>query len=174
MLDALDTKTLDAPAPSDTVQELHDALQRMQAELKFKQTRIDALNFEVARLKRWRFGSSSESLDTSTQAVLFDHILIDTALEDRAAQDATKPAASRPRAKGQAVRQALPASLPRIEHRHEIAQTHCACGQAFKRMGEEVSCRVPCDYVPRRSWALFKARAVLAGLLASPDLESNP
>jgi transposase len=160
MLDALDTKTLDAPAPSDTVQELHDALQRMQAELKFKQTRIDALNFEVARLKRWRFGSSSESLDTSTQAVLFDHILIDTALEDRAAQDATKPAASRPRAKGQAVRQALPASLPRIEHRHEIAQTHCACGQAFKRMGEEVSEQLDC--VPAQFFVLRHIRGKYA------------
>jgi hypothetical protein len=34
-------------------------------------------------------------------------------------------------------------------------------------------CRVPCDYVPRRSWPLFKARAVLRGLLASNDLEST-
>ena len=35
-------------------------------------------------------------------------------------------------------------------------------------------CRVPCDYVPRRSWPLFKARAVLAGLLASLSLENKP
>ena len=34
-------------------------------------------------------------------------------------------------------------------------------------------CRVPCDYLPRRSWPLFKARAVLRGLLASNDLEST-
>jgi transposase len=160
MLDAPNTKTLDAPAPSDTVQELRDALQRMQAELKFKQTRIDALNFEVARLKRWRFGSSSESLDTSTQAVLFDHILIDTALEDRAAQDAAKPAASPPRAKGQAVRQALPASLPRIEHHHELQQTHCACGQAFKRIGQEVSEQLDC--VPAQFFVLRHIRGKYA------------
>lgn len=38
---------------------------------------------------------------------------------------------------------------------------------------DEVSCRVPCDYVPRRSWPLFKARAVLRGLLASNDLEGT-
>ena len=138
MLDAPDSKTFEASAAPDTLGELRAALQRMQGELKFKQTRIDALNFEIARLKRWRFGSSSESLDTSTQAVLFDHILIDTALEDRAAQDANKPPASPPRAKGQAVRQALPANLPRIEHHHAIEETHCACGQAFKRIGEEV------------------------------------
>ena len=83
-----------------TVQELRDLLQRLQGERKFKQTKIDALNFEVARLKRWRFGSSSERLDTSTQALLFDHLLADTALEDRAAEDANKPATAPPRAKG--------------------------------------------------------------------------
>ena len=60
--------------------------------------------------------------------VLFDHILLDTAIEDRAAEEAKKPAVSPARAKGQAVRQALPASLPRIEHHHELKETHCACG----------------------------------------------
>ena len=140
MLEGPNTTVIDAPAPSAAVQEaqeaspqtlqsLRDLLDQLQGELKFKQTRIDALNFEAARLKRWRFGSSSESLDTSTQGVLFDHILLDTVIEDRAAQDANKPAASNQRAKGQAVRQALPANLPRIEHRHELAETHCACGK---------------------------------------------
>ena len=46
----------------------------MQGELKFQKTRNEALNFEIARLKRWRFGSSSESLDTTLQAVRFDRI----------------------------------------------------------------------------------------------------
>ena len=82
----------------------------MQAELKFEQTRIEALNVEIARLKRWRFGSSSESLDTTTQEVLFDRILADTALEDRAAEQEIKqqPAAST-QPKRKAIRQALPA-----------------------------------------------------------------
>jgi transposase len=76
--------------------------------------------------------------------VLFDSLLVDTALEDRAAEDAKLPAPSPPRAKGQAVRQALPASLPRIEHHHEIPETHCACGQALRRIGEEVSEQLDC------------------------------
>ena len=105
MLESPNTTMIDAPAPSAAVQEaqeaspqtlqsLRDLLEQLQGELKFKQTRIDALNFEVARLKRWRFGSSSESLDTGKQAVLFDSILTDTALEDRAAEDAKLPAPS--------------------------------------------------------------------------------
>ncbi len=44
----------------------------------------------------------------------------------------------------------------------------------FARAAERLHiCRVPCDYLPRRSWPLFKARAVLRGLLASNDLEST-
>ena len=123
---------------------LRDLIERQQGELKFKQARIEALNFEIARLKRWRFGSSSESLQASTQAVLFDQILADTQLEDRAAQEDQKPPAAPPRAKGQAVRQALPENLPRIDHHHEIEQTHCDCGEPFKRIGQEVSEQLDC------------------------------
>ena len=144
MLEGSDPHTLDTPPADDSVQGMRDLIERMQAELKFNQTKIEALNFEIARLKRWRFGSSSESLDTTTQAVLFDAILADTALEDRAAEEETKPPSAAPAPKRQAVRQALPACLPRIERHHEIEQTHCACGQAFKRIGEEVSEQLDC------------------------------
>ncbi len=161
MLEGPDTPTIDAPGAPDSVQALRDVIERMQGELKFKQARIEALNFEVARLKRWRFGSSSESLETSTQAVLFDQILADTQLEDRAAQDGLhKPPATPPRAKDQAVRQALPAKLPRIDHHHEIEQTHCACGQAFKRIGEEVSEQLDC--VPAQFFVLRHIRGKYA------------
>ena len=39
-----------------------DLIERLRGEIKFQKTQIEALNFEIARLKRWRFGSSSESL----------------------------------------------------------------------------------------------------------------
>ena len=127
MFEGSDAQTLDTLPADGTVQELRDLVERMQADLKFKQTRIEALNFEIARLKRWRFGSSSESLDATTQAVLFDAILADTALEDRAAEEEIKPQPAPPTPpKGKAVRQALPANLPRIERHHEIEETHCA------------------------------------------------
>jgi len=164
MLDACSTQTSDAqqdaPPAADPVQELRDLLQRMQAELKFKQTKIEALNFEIARLKRWRFGSSSESLDSTTQAVLFDAIVADTALEDRAAQDEVKPPAAAPAAKRQAVRQALPANLPRVDRHHETLATHCACGQALKRIGQEVSEQLDC--VPAQFFVLRHIRGKYA------------
>ena len=146
MLEASDTTPLNAPdtplasdkPEDDSLQAMRALIERMQGELQFKQSRIEALNFEIARLKRWRFGSSSESLD-STQAVLFDALVLDTALEDRAAQGEAKAPGAVPSIKHQAVRQALPANLPRIDKHYEIEQTHCACGQAFKRIGQEVS-----------------------------------
>lgn len=54
MLEGPDTPTIDAPGAPDSVRELHDVIARQQGELKFKQARIEALNFEIARLKRWR------------------------------------------------------------------------------------------------------------------------
>jgi transposase len=172
MLESPDTNILNtpssphAPGPQRDVQdvqdvrELQDLLARLQGELKFKQTKIDALNFEIARLKRWRFGSSSESLDSSTQAVLFDAILADTALEDLAAKEALQPPAAAPRAKGQAIRQALPANLPRVDRHHDLGATHCSCGQAFKRIGEEVSEQLDC--VPAQFFVLRHIRGKYA------------
>lgn len=163
MLDACSTPTdvlQDVAPTAEPMQAMRDLIERMQAELKFKQTKIEALNFEIARLKRWRFGSSSESLDGTTQAVLFDAIVADTALEDRAAQDEVKPPPAAPRAKGQAVRQALPASLLRIERHHEIEQTHCECGQALERIGQEVSEQLDC--VPAQFFVLRHIRGKYA------------
>ena len=152
-----------APAGADAVLISRDLLERLQGELKFQKTRNEALNFEIARLKRWRFGSSSESLDTSTQAVLFDAILADTALEDLAAKEALQllvAASAAPRAKGQAIRQALPANLPRVDRHHDLGAAHCSCGQALKRIGEEVSEQLDC--VPAQFFVLRHIRGKYA------------
>ena len=56
-------------------------LKTEQAKLKFEQAKNQALNLEVMRLKQWRFGSSSESMD-STQAQLFDAKIEATLIEE--------------------------------------------------------------------------------------------
>ena len=68
MLEACSSPTdvLQDTAAADSVQTMRDLIERMQAELKFNQIKIEALNFEIARLKRWRFGASSESLESNT------------------------------------------------------------------------------------------------------------
>lgn len=148
MLEAANTSPIDASGgadASDSVQVPRALIAQMEGELKLQRAKIEALNFEIAKLKRWRFDAHSERMQVDTQAVLFDQIVADTQLEDAAAQDDKKtPASTPPRTKGQAVRQALPANLPRIDHHHEIEQTHCACGQPFKRIGQEVSEKLDC------------------------------
>ena len=136
MLEASDTQTIDTLPAAAAMQAMRDLIERLQGEIKFDKTTIAALNFEIARLKRWRFGQSSESLDT--QVALFDQIVADTQAEDTAAQhEQQTPAAdltpkSAPR---RAVRQALPSGLPRIEHHHELPDTVCECGQVLQRVG---------------------------------------
>ena len=164
----------DAPAPSDgvppsgeAVRCMHQLIEQLQTELKFKQTKIEALNFEVARLRRWRFGTSSESLDGSTQAVLFGAIVADTRLEDQAQIEERQrlaallaaPSAPQP-APRRAVRSALPADLPRIDHHHELQQAHCTCGQPLKRVGEDVSEQLDC--VPAQFFVLRHIRGKYA------------
>lgn len=144
MLEEPDTAAPRTKPADDAVLEAHALIERLQAELKFQKTRNEALNLEIARLKHWRFGSPSESLDGGTQAVLFDALLADTQAEDRAALEAGRPALVAKTPRRPAVRQALPANLPRIDHHHEIGPLHCECGQRFKRIGEEVSEKLDC------------------------------
>jgi hypothetical protein len=108
------TRNASPAVAGESVLELREVIERMQAELQFEKARNAALNFEVARLKRRRFGSSSESLEATTQAVLFDAILRDILLKDIAAQQAAKPAPPAPSSQRKAVRQALRANLPRV------------------------------------------------------------
>lgn len=147
------------PACAEMVTLLRVDFERLQSELRFEKIRNEALNVEVARLKRWRFGTASESLDSTAQAVLFEAIVHDTALEDQAAQDVAKSPAV-PRVKRQAVRQSLPAGLPRVDHHHEIEATHCECGQALQRIGQEVSEQLDC--VPAQFFVLRHIRGKYA------------
>jgi len=144
MLEQDELQHFDTLSGEQAKQYARQLLERLGRQLKFEQTKNQALNFEIARLKQWRFGSSSESMD-SAQAHLFDSKMEATLIEefkaeDRAADEARKPAA----AKRQAKRQALPAQLERIEHHYEIEPAVCALGHALKRIGEEISEQLDC------------------------------
>jgi transposase len=146
----------DAPLPAAAnladaqalIERLMMQVRQQERQLKFEQTRNAALNLQVARLKHWRFGTSSESMDTM-QSDLFDAktwgaLEQELAKEDHA-QTATLQALRQGSApKGQAKRQALPKNLPRIEQRHEIEPALCAQGHPLKRIGEEISERLDC------------------------------
>lgn len=118
---------------------------RHEQELQYRQTKIDALLFELARLKRWRFGAQSEQL-TAAQRQLFEEALaedIQTLEQALAAEPlAAAPAASVSVPK----RQPLPAHLPRIEHRYERADCQCeVCQQPLMVIDEEISEQLDCE-----------------------------
>jgi transposase len=128
-------------------------LQRKDRDIAYRDAKIEKITFELARLKRWKFGAKSEAM-TADQRQMFQ----DTLLEDEADLEAQlaalqaalpktparpKDAPRRPR------RQALPDHLRRVEHHHEPEDTTCAtadCGQPMTRVGEDVSERL--DIVP--------------------------
>lgn len=148
MLDALNTDRLQALGDEPAAQYARAVIAQMQADLKFKQTKIEALSFELARLKQWRFGQSSESLD-SQQGELFDAktqalLQQEEQAEDRAADDDRgSPNKRRPK------RQPLPGNLERIEHRYEIDSGLCPQGHTLRRIGEERSGSVDLNRFPR-------------------------
>lgn len=131
-------------------------VQRRDAEIKFKDAKLEKVTFELARYKAWKFGARTERLNAE-QRQMFE----DTAGEDEADLQAqldalqavgAQPPAAEQRAR-QPRRQKLPEQLRRIEHRHEPADTTCACGQPMQRVGEDVSERldiVPAEFIVHR------------------------
>ena len=128
-------------------------LQRKDRDIAYRDAKIEKITFELARLKRWKYGAKSEAM-TADQRQMFQ----DTFLEDEAdleaqlaalqaacpkVQPGPKATPRRPR------RQALPDHLRRVEHHHEPEDTTCRaadCGQPMTRMGEDISERL--DIVP--------------------------
>jgi transposase len=113
-------------------------------ELALRQTKIDKLSFEVAQLRRARFGARTEQL-CGEQAQLFEETVqtdvaaVETEIETIGPQP-TEPAATRPR------RAPLPAHLARTDIHHEPQSTVCPCGCTLARIGEDVAEKL--DYTP--------------------------
>ncbi len=135
--------------------EHQELLQRKDREIALRDAKLEKVNFELARLKRWKFGAKTEAM-SSEQRRLFEETLTEDeaslqAQLDRLRQEATgdgttaKPKAPPPRPR----HEALPAHLRRVDHHHEPEDTHCAaegCGAPMTRIGEDVSERL--DIVP--------------------------
>jgi len=109
-------------------------IERKDAELQFKTAKLDKVNFELARLKGWKFGAKTEAMSAEQRRLFEETITEDEAslqalleqLQGKPAQDAPSDQRRRPK------RQALPAHLRRVEHCHEPADTTCptaGCGR---------------------------------------------
>jgi transposase len=118
-------------------------IQTKQVDIQAKELKIQALTFELAHLRRMRYGVKSESL-TQQQRDLFT----DTWNEDLAAIEAEleelttgQPVVTAERPKrSRAGRQPLPEHLPRIEHRHEPESCTCGhCGNNLVMIREDIT-----------------------------------
>ena len=149
---SLDRTTWPAEA-SALIAQLQQQVQSQAREIAWRDVKLDKLNFELARLKRWKFGAKTEAM-TAEQRALFAEVLVEdeASLQAQLAElqadlpEAPKTPKAPPR---KPRRQALPAHLRRVEHRHEPADTSCAtpgCGQPMQRIGEDVSEKL--DIVP--------------------------
>lgn len=131
-----------------------ELLQRKEREIALRDAKLEKLEFEIARFKRWKFGAKTEAM-SAQQRRLFEETLtedeaaLQAALErlrgEGKGADSTVPKA--PPRRGR--REALPAHLRRVEHRHEPESTTCpneGCGAQMTRIGEDVTERL--DVVP--------------------------
>jgi transposase len=127
------------------------------------QTVIEKLTHEIAQLKRLKFAKRSEQLNPQQASLLDDLIDTDIAAieaELQALQTAPAPAEQKPK------RTALPPEFPRTLIHHEPDDTHCPCGCALKRIGEDVSEKL--DYTP----GVFSVERHIRGKWVCDDCET--
>jgi transposase len=139
-----------ARLPSD-VESLQRLVREQQAQLLSRDVLIEQLKLQLARLKRMKFGRSSEQLDAQIAQLEFSL----EELEANAAATAPSEApAGAPACKP--ARKPLPDHLPREPHVHEPATGACncpECGGALRALGEDVS--EVLEYVPEH-WKVLK------------------
>jgi transposase len=158
MLDAQQLKAEDLQGlDAETASKVMAMVQRLTQELHLKETKLQKLTFELARLRALKFGAKTEVMDAE-QRRLFE----ETLAEDEASLQAQLQALQNAKAAVEATagqdkeppkrpprRQPLAGHLRREEHRHEPEDTNCAepgCGKPMQRIGEDVSERL--DIIP--------------------------
>src|SRR5881398_1993634 len=153
MLERIEQQTRDLELQRRDLEIKQKLIERKDRDIAWRDAKLEKINFELARLKRWKFGAKSEAMTAEQRQMFQDTLLEDEAdLEAQLAAlraalpetpSAPKAARRRPR------RQALPDHLRRVEHHHEPDDTNCAtadCGQPMTRVGEDISERL--DIVP--------------------------
>ncbi len=153
MLDVRDLTAQDLQGLSvEQAQAVVEHIRRQAREIALKEAKLEKLNFELARLKAWKFSAKTEAMNAQQRQMFEDTLAEDEAdlqAQLQALRAATAEAKDRPEPRRQPRRQALPEHLRRVEHRHEPEDTTCptpGCGRPMTRVGEDVSERL--DIVP--------------------------
>ena len=147
------------------VETLDQKVESMDKQIHHYKTVNDKLTHEIAQLKRFKFAKRSEQLNPYQTSLLDDVIDADIAAieaELEALQPAPAPTVARQKPK----RTALPPEFPRTPIHHEPDNTHCQCGCALKRIGEDVSEKL--DYTP----GVFTVEQHIRGKWVCEDCET--
>jgi transposase len=116
---------------------------------------VGKLMAEIARLRRWRWGRSSEQADAALLQLSLALEALQSEAKRPAADDVphkitpqeSKDPTTTTEQRTRKQRGALPEHLPRQVHVHEPASCNCPdCGNKMRRLGEDVSEQL--DYVP--------------------------
>lgn len=132
----------DVEALKGIILERSTKLEVAEALLISQKLELEKLRFEIAYLKRMKYGRSSEQLDREL-------VQMQLSIEDLEASLAEKPLEVRPTPKeppGKPARRPLPAELPREEVLHENPCACPDCGGKLRPLGEDVSEML--EYVP--------------------------
>ncbi len=129
----------------------HDKVATLSARLRSRDVLIEQLKLQLARLRRMKFGRSSESLDAKIEQ-------LELSLEELEANAAIAPEAPAPdpQPANKPVRKPLPAQLPREPHVHEPSSGNCncpKCGGKLRAMGEDIS--EVLEYIPEH-WKVHR------------------
>ncbi len=130
----------------DRVTQQSQAIAERDSDILYRQAKIDKLTHELATLKRWKFGRSSELLNAGQISLLDETIEAYIAAIEQELKALTPAAKTDTQPRQQPKRAALPAGLPRVDIHHEPDSTTCGCGCQLKRIGQDVAERL--DYTP--------------------------
>src|SRR6185437_5366901 len=132
------------------------ALESAKATLISQTLELEKLRFEIACLKRMKYGRSSEQLDTQISQMQLTLEDLEASLSELPAQSSsvTKEPPAKP------ARRPLPAHLPRQEIVHQTACACPECGGALRPLGEDVSEML--EYVPGRYQVIRHVRPKLS------------
>jgi transposase len=143
------------PEAAALIARLQQQVQSQAREIAWRDAKLEKVNFELARLKRWKFGAKTEAMTSAQRALFQDMVAEDEAsLQAQLAQlqRGLPEAPTTPKAPPRKPRrQALPEHLERVEHRHEPENTTCPtpeCGRPMQRIGEDVSEKL--DIIPAK------------------------
>ncbi len=148
-----------------TVETMSKTVETMGKKINRDQTVIEKLTHEIAQLKRLKFAKRSEQMNPEQASLLDDPIDTDIAAIEAELQ-ALQLAPATAEKKQKPKRTALPAEFPRTLIHHEPDNTHCPCGCALKRIGEDVSEKL--DYTP----GVFTVERHIRGKWVCDDCET--